>query len=298
MKGQKMLKVFSILMILVCVFGLAAGAMGILDVNDEKTAKENEKAEAEAQIAQLEEGIAALDAKKADYETGSAVLEDSRAEYVTGKDAYELSKANYDERLAQFNAAKEAGTIDDAAAAATQTQLDAIASQLEVAKANLEEYEAVEAKVEEYEASQAHIEAGIAKLSEKESVKEKIAAGTDAIDAAKEALDEESIKTSTELKTRLYINAAAVLVAVFALISGVLGAGAANIPSVGKIKGGILFGLLSLVLAIAANVYGYMNDYTAYTILLSALAAETVISLLYVISVFRYKSALIELISG
>ena len=75
MKGQKLLKLCSVVMILACLFGLVAGGLGISDVVDVKQAKEAEKAETLEQIDTLAAGVEQLESKRADYEAGKAAYE-------------------------------------------------------------------------------------------------------------------------------------------------------------------------------------------------------------------------------
>ena len=69
-------------------------------------------------------------------------------------------------------------------------------------------------------------------------------------------------------------------------------------PSIGKIKGGIILGIIALVLAVAANIYGFTAGYTAYTLQFVGLIAELVFGLLFVVAIMKYKNALVALLSG
>lgn len=297
MRGQKMLKVFSILMIFVCFFGIAAGAMGTLDLNDEKKVKQSENEAANAQITEIEKGIAALDANLSEYEAGSSYLEENEAEYITDKDAYSFSKTALDQKAADFAEANDAGLLDAATAAATQAQLDTLNAQLDMKKASLDQYEAVRAKVVEYETAKTKVELGLAALSEKDSVKTKILGGMDTLTAAKEALKEDAAKEDSYLQIRFYINVGTAAIALLILFAALTGLSVTNIPSIGKIRGGLFFGFISFIASASAIVYCILNNYSSFTILIAALAVEAFFSFLYIVSVIRYKNTLLELIA-
>ncbi|NLH02276.1 MAG: hypothetical protein GX488_10385, partial [Clostridiales bacterium] len=163
MKGQKMVKIFSVLMILCCLFAVCEGALSMLKLNDEKKICDSEIKDREMQIVQLENGIASLEKGKAGYESNLSALRKGKAAYETNKNAYEIGKAALDQRAAELAAAKEAGTIDEASAAATAAQLETLFAELQKNKANLEEYEKIKAEAEEYEEGKAQVDALITK---------------------------------------------------------------------------------------------------------------------------------------
>ena len=297
MKGQNMLKVLSVMMIFVCIFGVSAGAFGVLNLKTEKSNKQSDKAAAEAQLTELEMGLSQLDADFSEYEAASSYLEENEAEYLTTKDAFDFSMTVLDKKAADFAAANEAGLLDNATSASTQAQIETLKAELEIKRASLEQYEAIRKNADDYEAAKAKIEASLLALSQEESIRTKILGGMDTIAAAKEALREDTAKTSAYLQNKFYINIGIAAIALLILIEAFMGLSAANIPSLAKIRGGVFFGVISFIFAAAAIVFCEMNDYNLHIILISALAVETIFSLFYLITVNNYKKALLELIA-
>ena len=120
----------------------------------------------------------------------------------------------------------------------------------------------------------------------------------DEIAAARAVVDEQTAKTTKELMARVYQYGGIFLIALFGIIAGILGLGAVKTPSVGKIKGGVILGILALVVAIAVNVYGAVNGYSAFPAQMGAMIAEAVFALLFVVAIFQYKNALVSLVTA
>ena len=154
------------------------------------------------------------------------------------------------------------------------------------------------AKLAEFEAGQAQIDAGYATLLENPDVKAKVDAGMDKIAAGREALAEATVETTKMIVDRVIVYGAFILAALIGLIAAILGFGAAKMPSIGKIKGGILLGLISLVLAVGSNGYGIYTSYQEFVMPMVAAIAVCVFALLFVVAIFRYKNALVALMTA
>ena len=99
----------------------------------------------------------------------------------------------------------------------------------------------------------------------------------------------------------------AVVYAAIELVAGIVGVKAAGTPSVGKIKLSLILALVILVLAIASIIMSIMASNEMVSIIGTGTGiASTIISIvtglvmpvLYLVSVFRYKNALVALMGG
>ncbi|MEA4895960.1 MAG: hypothetical protein VB064_11980 [Oscillospiraceae bacterium] len=272
-------------------------------------------AEKEALLAEAKKQLDEGKAKLIPYDTVMGLIKE-----------YEDGKAQLDAAAAQLDAAKPVLDAAPAQLAAGKKQLDAASAQLTAGKAQLQEYEAGKAqldaaapqladgkaqledaakqladgkaKLTEFEDGQAQIDAGIATLKETAGIAAKIDGGMDPVAAGREYLAEQTVITTKELTDRMIVYGAFLLAAVLGFIAAILGAGAAKMPSIGKIKGGILLGVLALVFALGSNVYGFMTAYQDYMLQAVAAGAILVFSILYVIAIFTYKNALVALMTA
>ena len=89
-------KVFSIVLILACLFMLVAGAFGIKDILQEKSDGEKNKAETLEKLDTLKAGVAELEKNRAAYEEGLKAYEDGTAEYEQGQKDLEAGEADYE----------------------------------------------------------------------------------------------------------------------------------------------------------------------------------------------------------
>ena len=89
-------KVFSIVLILACLFMLVAGAFGIKDILQEKSDGEKNKAETLEKLDTLKAGVAKLEKNRAAYEEGLKAYEDGTAEYEQGQKDLEAGEADYE----------------------------------------------------------------------------------------------------------------------------------------------------------------------------------------------------------
>lgn len=89
-------KVFSIVLILACLFMLVAGAFGIKDVLQEKSDGEKNKAETLEKLDTLKAGVAELEKNRAAYEEGLKAYEDGTAEYEQGQKDLKAGEADYE----------------------------------------------------------------------------------------------------------------------------------------------------------------------------------------------------------
>lgn len=89
-------KVFSIVLILACLFMLVAGAFGIKDVLQEKRDGEKNKAETLEKLDTLKAGVAELEKNRAAYEEGLKAYEDGTAEYEQGQKDLKAGEADYE----------------------------------------------------------------------------------------------------------------------------------------------------------------------------------------------------------
>ena len=87
----------------------------------------------------------------------------------------------------------------------------------------------------------------------------------------------------------------AVLGAGIELAAGIVGVKAAGMPSVGKIKASVIMGILVVVMSIVSNVFNYSlnGKFDVVSIVLGL-----VLPVLYLIGVFKFKNALVALLSG
>ena len=293
MKSGKMLKVFSLLMVLVGVFGLFSGVWGFIDAVNTRKTQEAKRSQTEAQILQIEKETETLKAKKVEFQTDTAALIQNKASYESDKAAYDMLKTAYDAKASEFKAEKEAGHLDNASIAETQAILDTGGLKLEAGKAKLNEYEAKQTFVDNYKAEQAAVEAGLGQLSKSNSATAKIDSGKSSINAVKEAFAENTAKESRQLSSKFYLCAISMVIAVLALFAAIKGISALKSPGNDKIKDGTFLGLAGLSLAIAAAVFGVVNGHPYSIMLSSELAAETIVSLIFVIAVIKYKNAVI-----
>ncbi len=88
-------KVFSIVLILACLFMLVAGVFGIKDILQEKSDGEKNKAETLEKLDTLKAGVAELEKNRAAYEEGLKAYEDGTAEYEQGQKDLEAGEADY-----------------------------------------------------------------------------------------------------------------------------------------------------------------------------------------------------------
>lgn len=263
-----------------------------------------------------------------------AVTLDKGATYVTERGAMVSALVYFvpaaKDQLADANTELTAGkkTLDESAPllaaakaqlAAAEKQLAEGKTQLAAGKAKLDEYEAGKATLEaakpqleaaekqladgkaqldQFEDGQKTVDAGFATLAENADVKAKIDAGMDPIVAGREVVDEQTVITTDTLMSRMYQYIALVVAAILGLVAGIMGAGAAKMPSVGKIKGGVILGALALVVAIGANVFGALKSYSDYTLQMVAMIAIAVAALLFVVAIIKYKNALVAMLSA
>ena len=89
-------KVFSIVLILACLFMLVAGAFGIKDILQEKSDGEKNKAETLEKLDTLKAGVAELEKNRAAYEEGLKAYEEGTAEYEQGQKDLEAGEADYE----------------------------------------------------------------------------------------------------------------------------------------------------------------------------------------------------------
>ncbi|MEG1540307.1 MAG: hypothetical protein RRY47_00040, partial [Oscillospiraceae bacterium] len=154
------------------------------------------------------------------------------------------------------------------------------------------------ALIAEFEAGQAQVDAGYATVKENPEVLKRIEGGMDPIEAGRAEVDAQTVITTKDLTGRLFLYLGAILAALVGIVAAILGFGAATTPSIGKIKGGIILGALALLVGAAANVYGFMNAYTAFPMQMYAIIAVAVFALLYVVAIFRYKNALVAMMTA
>lgn len=292
MKGQKMLSICSLLMVVICLLGFATGALGFLSIRELKVTKDAESVDAQAKIATLVDAKASLEAQKADYETGKEALEAKKKQYESGKESYDASKSAYDANVADFEKAKSDGKMTDAQKEATQTSLDEVAAELDKAQEVLAEYESLQTSITEYESAKDSVDTGIANLSQKETVRAKIDTGMDAITAAQAVVTDEARKTDAEIMVRLFTDAAVIIVALFTVICAILGFGASKNPTESKTKGCLIFGLVNFVIAVVANGYGGMFGYINYLAIMAVLVIEAIFAILYVVATLKLKKSL------
>lgn len=289
MNNEKLLKILSTLLIIVCAFGIVAGILGFISTVNIKKAKEAESSLLKDQISQLEQKTDALSAKKAEFDADTATLEQNKASYESDKAAYDMLKSAYDSKAAEFKTEKASGHIDSATLSVTQSILDQGAKKLETEKAKLTEYEAAQTFVDNYKSDQAEINSNFSKLSQNAAIAAMNNAGLTPIAAAKEALKQDTQQTSRRISAGIYLCAMSLITAVLALFASLKGMNAVKLHGNDNIKDATFLGLTSLVLAVAANVFGIMNGYPVTKLLSAAFIGETFFALLFVISAIKFR---------
>lgn len=291
MNSEKLLRVLSIFLILVCAFGIVVGILGFIATVNMKKSKEAESALFQSQISQLEEKTNALSAKKPEYDSDAAILSNSKAVYQSDKAAYDMLKSAYDAKAAEFKTEKASGNLDSASLSATQSILDEGAKKLEAGKAKLKAYEDAQTFVDNYKAVEAEINADFAKLSQNKTVEAMNNSGLTPIAALKEAFKQDAEKNSRQISAGIYLCAVSLITAVLALFASIKGISAVKKHGIDSIKDALFLGLTSFVLAVAANIFGIMNSYPGTKLLSSALAGEALFALLFVISTVKFRKA-------
>lgn len=144
----------SVLLVLACIFGLAAAGLGVKDCMNIKEYKEEEAKEAEV-VSDLEDAIVLLQENEeaylngigaytkglSDYDAGKSELNKGYKDYETGKKAYEKGKKTYEEGLAAYEQGKKDLEAGKAQVAAGQAQIDANTEAYLEGKAKLEKLE-------------------------------------------------------------------------------------------------------------------------------------------------------------
>lgn len=112
----------------------------------------------------------------------------------------------------------------------------------------------------------------------------------DPVAAAKAVIDEETVKGTKEVMARVYVIAAIIIVAIVGAIASSMGINVAKTSDVAKLKNGFILGVVALVIAVLANIYGAMNGYSAYKLQMTAAILEVIVAIAFVASVNQYKS--------
>jgi hypothetical protein len=292
MKNVKTLKIISLLMILISIFGIAAGILGFIDTVNMRKAKEAELALLQSQISQIETDTAALNAKKAEYDSDVATLARNKASYESDKAAYDMLKSAVDAKAAELKAEKAAGQIDSASISATQSILDEGEAKLEAGKAKLTDYEAAQIFVDNYKAEQAAVISSLNKLSQNSYVAAMNNSGQTNISAAKEGYKLARANTSRQVSAGIYLCAVSMIISVLSLFAAVKVMTNTKFHRIDNIRDAIFLGLTSFVLALAANVFDIMNNYPGSKLLSAALAGEAFFVLLFVITMMKFRKAL------
>ena len=97
------------------------------------------------------------------------------------------------------------------------------------------------------------------------------------------------------------LSIAAVVATVLEIVAGFVGKGAANMPSVGKIKAALVLGVLVLILTLASSIYNIMTTATtggSQVNNIIGIFTGAVIPVLYLTGLIKYKNALVALMSG
>jgi|GEM_PF-5212102 len=291
MKSKNVLRFAGILMLFVCLFGITAGAFGISDTIREKGTADSENAKIKAKISEIQMESEKLDAQRSLYSAEKAFLKADKTKYESDKAAYEILKDSYDAKSAQFEAAKAAGQLDSPAIAQTQKILDDGTIRLKAAKAKLNDYERAQAFVAAYDALQSEVDTGLTLLSQDKAVSDKIADGTELINAVSTALDEKFSDDSKKYKTALYLCAASILAALLAAAASSSGLRAAAYPKAETTKKASVLCTLCLILSFFAALYGATSGFLSYTMLIAALTAESAAAIFLLSASERFRKA-------
>lgn len=126
-----------------------------------------------------------------------------------------------------------------------------------------------------------------------------------AAQAGKDFINDQGVSVTAELMGRAILYLATFVICLLGAIAGIKGANAAYLPR--KLESTAFMGIVTAILAVGANIYGFMNSYTGYTypledgsysgtlqfIALMVLAAAAVIFALVAYSAMaNYKKAL------
>lgn len=297
MKGRNFLKVCSIILVLAGIFMLVAGGLGIKKVLDAKKVKTTEREEALANIQLLKEGISTLEANRQAYEDGKVAYEEGTRAYEAGKSKLATGQTEYN-------------TGQTTLASAKQQYNEGLASY----NAGVSEYEAgltlYNEKYQEHLEGKAKYDSGVHAYQEGQAALE---AATPKYQMGKALLgssvEEATQATAEELIGRLYCYIIAMAAGLIAIITGIIGFSVAKLPSVSKIKGGIIMGGITFLAALVANVYHIilLNKYSINLVTYeqfdtglqtAAIAVLGIGALVFVFAILHFKNALIALFTG
>lgn len=270
--------------------------------------------------AELQTKIDSAYADIARYEAGVKQLADAEVQLAAGKQQLAEAEPQLADARAKLEAAEKQLTAGKATLSSAETQiaagenkLNAAAGQLAAGYEQLDDAKGQLAdgkqQLQTFEDGEAQVAGGIETLRENARVAELIDSGADPIAAGRQAVDESTEATTKELMSRLYCYFLAIFGGLLAVITGVIGARAADMPSVGKIKASIILGGLTVLVALAANIYSTnivskytinMVTYTQYntTLQVAAMAILGIGAVLFVVSIIRFKNALIALLTA
>lgn len=248
-------------------------------------------------VEKYEAGLAGV----AEYEKGKATLQASEKQLNAAKSQLDAGQKQLNAGKAKLDAAQKQLTAGKAKLKAAETQLATGKAKLAEAEIELANGKTAleDAKVQlkngkeqlaEFEEGEKQIQAGYAVLAENVAVKAKIDKGMDPVAAAKAVIDEETVKGTKEVMARVYVISAIIIVAIVGAIASSMGINVAKTSDVAKLKNGFILGVIALVIAVLANIYGAMNGYSAYKFQMTAAILEVIVAIAFVASINQYKS--------
>ena len=197
-----------------------------------------------------------------EYEDGQAQLAEANAkiaaaeqEISDGKVKLAAAKAQLDDGKAQLDAAKDQ-------LSAGQTKLNNNVSKMNDLKDQLTEYDDAEAAVT----------TGIATLMDIDGIADKVSDESDyesVLAAAREYAEEDAQKLTQELDVRQSLYSLLRILSIVGILAGAAGLIAALRPNGLKLRIALIANAIEAVGAVAANIYGFTNDYLYFVYALS-----------------------------
>ena len=205
--------------------------------------------------AQLAEANAKIAAAEQEISDGKVKLAAAKAQLDDGKAQLDAAKAQLDDGKAQLDAAKDQ-------LSAGQTKLNNNVSKMNDLKDQLTEYDDAEAAVT----------TGIATLMDIDGIADKVSDESDyesVLAAAREYAEEDAQKLTQELDVRQSLYSLLRILSIVGILAGAAGLIAALRPNGLKLRIALIANAIEAVGAVAANIYGFTNDYLYFVYALS-----------------------------
>ena len=212
----------------------------------------NEYEAGQAQLAEANAKIAAAEQEIAD---GKAQLAEAKVQLDKGKAQLDEAKAQLDSGRAQLADAKN--------------QLSAGQAKL---NDNVDKMNDLKDQLTKYDDAESAVTTGIATLMEIEGIADRVSDESDyesVLEAAKEYAEEDAEKLTQELDVRKSLNSVLRLLSLAGILAGAVGLVAALRPNGKKLLAALIASGVTAAGAVAANIYGFTNDYMYFVYALS-----------------------------